>query len=384
MTKLRRILEEIPVPAVKLSKSENLQHGPSFTSNTGDFASIEFRPVRVHLLVVSNILIKHRFDSGRRLPPAPRIQSFYNRLPESGLPPHVSESQPDQPLWDRVLSSHPRPIDDETSSIYPGYNTPALPLYVKDESPPPLPPVPSYADSQLVNGEISPFSPSIYETHVSDVAPLGNIVEEEPETVSSLHVPDRTVSPYQLSEITQGSECIQSRMTVSYSTFPERPPDQHSISELSYVDDPPRPTVESIRDSLSASPTPSSKALSATNNRRSNPYITLPYSQTTSEPDEYLAPGPSNLTRRITEVLRDIRGPLELHYGIEDDCLSLDNGSEPDDGFINFTFLSNTAVQLRDKVPRSTHIKAGIPYPNTFTGKDIVVWYNLCLAKSND
>ncbi|KAJ7468566.1 hypothetical protein FB451DRAFT_375542 [Mycena latifolia] len=40
--------------------------------------------------------------------------------------------------------------------------------------------------------------------------------------------------------------------------------------------------------------------------------------------------------------------------------------------FLGLSLLSHAAVQLRDKVPRDTHVKHGIPYPRCFTGKDIV------------
>jgi hypothetical protein len=44
-----------------------------------------------------------------------------------------------------------------------------------------------------------------------------------------------------------------------------------------------------------------------------------------------------------------------------------------EESFVNFSLLSHLAVQLRDKVPRGTHVKGSIPYPSAFTGKDIVV-----------
>ncbi|KAL0567524.1 Rho guanine nucleotide exchange factor, partial [Marasmius crinis-equi] len=44
----------------------------------------------------------------------------------------------------------------------------------------------------------------------------------------------------------------------------------------------------------------------------------------------------------------------------------------PDEVFVNASLLSYLAVQLRDKVPRGTHVKGSIPYPGAFTGKDIV------------
>lgn len=41
--------------------------------------------------------------------------------------------------------------------------------------------------------------------------------------------------------------------------------------------------------------------------------------------------------------------------------------------FFNPAFLSETALQLTDRVPRATHNKGGVPYPQTFTGADMVV-----------
>jgi len=46
---------------------------------------------------------------------------------------------------------------------------------------------------------------------------------------------------------------------------------------------------------------------------------------------------------------------------------------EDESRFVNVSLLSNIAMQLRDKVPRGAHVKGSIPYPNSFTGKDIVV-----------
>ncbi|KAF8661267.1 hypothetical protein AX16_001369 [Volvariella volvacea WC 439] len=65
------------------------------------------------------------------------------------------------------------------------------------------------------------------------------------------------------------------------------------------------------------------------------------------------------------------RGPLELHdttgvgYWDEDE-------EEDAARFINYSLLSHIAVQLRDKIPRGTHVKGSIPYPRSFTGKEIV------------
>lgn len=41
--------------------------------------------------------------------------------------------------------------------------------------------------------------------------------------------------------------------------------------------------------------------------------------------------------------------------------------------FFNPSFLSETAVQLRDRVERGHHVKGGITWVGTFTGRDLVV-----------
>lgn len=40
--------------------------------------------------------------------------------------------------------------------------------------------------------------------------------------------------------------------------------------------------------------------------------------------------------------------------------------------YADWALLSHIAVGLRDKVPRGVHVKGSVPYPNAFTGKDIV------------
>ena len=90
---------------------------------------------------------------------------------------------------------------------------------------------------------------------------------------------------------------------------------------------------------------------------------------------EALAPGHD--VHRATEMLRSIadyspRGRLELHDEPQDEYWE-DDEEEDESRFVNFSLLSHIAVQLRDKVPRGTHVKGSIPYPRAFTGKDIVV-----------
>jgi hypothetical protein len=94
--------------------------------------------------------------------------------------------------------------------------------------------------------------------------------------------------------------------------------------------------------------------------------------------DDWVA-GPSNLLRRNTNVIQQIanfdqRTHLELHEEEEDDVYDDD-----DRRFINPSLLSHLSVQLRDKVPRGTHVKGSVPYPRAFTGKDIVVWHRSVL-----
>lgn len=91
----------------------------------------------------------------------------------------------------------------------------------------------------------------------------------------------------------------------------------------------------------------------------------------------------ANLERRNSRFI--LVGPTPSDFGSviprdtgptrDDDPVGLyEDQSEDDDmSFINYSLLSHLAMLLRDKVPRGTHVKGSIPYPNAFTGKDIVV-----------
>lgn len=63
---------------------------------------------------------------------------------------------------------------------------------------------------------------------------------------------------------------------------------------------------------------------------------------------------------------RPVWGPLDEEEEDEDE--DLEEGT-----FINYSLISHLATLLRDKVPRGTHVKGSVPYPNAFTGKDVVV-----------
>jgi hypothetical protein len=81
--------------------------------------------------------------------------------------------------------------------------------------------------------------------------------------------------------------------------------------------------------------------------------------------------------RRPTDILKTLgdpdasHGPLDLHSEPVDDYWE-DEEDEDESRFVNFALLSHIAMQLRDKVPRGTHVKGSVPYPRAFTGKDIV------------
>ncbi|KAF8990664.1 Dbl-like domain-containing protein [Cyathus striatus] len=85
--------------------------------------------------------------------------------------------------------------------------------------------------------------------------------------------------------------------------------------------------------------------------------------------------------RRPTDMLKTLADfkhdePLGLHDNVvaagEDGEYWEDEEEEDENRFVNISLLSHMAVQLRDKVPRGTHVKGNIPYPRAFTGKDIV------------
>ncbi|KAI0079115.1 hypothetical protein K474DRAFT_1659617 [Panus rudis PR-1116 ss-1] len=92
--------------------------------------------------------------------------------------------------------------------------------------------------------------------------------------------------------------------------------------------------------------------------------------------DYYAAAGPSRERWRDNDIIRtleDIKRPLEEQEDYDDGYDDLyDPSEEGDDRFFNPALLSHIAVRLKDKVPRGTHVKGGIPYPRAFTGRDIV------------
>lgn len=92
---------------------------------------------------------------------------------------------------------------------------------------------------------------------------------------------------------------------------------------------------------------------------------------------------PTNLGRRNSVFVLVGRAPSDVpsvprFSGLirgEDHISEVYEEDEEEDAesFINYSLLSHLAMLLRDRVPRTSHTKGSIPYPNAFTGKDIVV-----------
>ncbi|KAF5318404.1 hypothetical protein D9611_013915 [Ephemerocybe angulata] len=109
-----------------------------------------------------------------------------------------------------------------------------------------------------------------------------------------------------------------------------------------------------------------------------SPSMDAPYDS--PSPSKGYNPDPASVYRRPTDVLRTL-ADFEHHadqqdqqdqYEFQDDDEFWDEEEEDPTRFINLSLLSHIAVQLRDKIPRATHVKGSIPYDRAFTGKDIV------------
>lgn len=80
----------------------------------------------------------------------------------------------------------------------------------------------------------------------------------------------------------------------------------------------------------------------------------------------------SRMARHQEELQRTIAS-IKGAMPVPDDDEEFDEDIDEDpDRFVMLSLLSHLAVRLRDKVPRGTHVKGGIPYQRAFTGKDIV------------
>lgn len=70
----------------------------------------------------------------------------------------------------------------------------------------------------------------------------------------------------------------------------------------------------------------------------------------------------------FVQIIEDFKRPLA-----EDESPARLAYEDEDDSYFSPAFLSHISVRLQSEVPRDMHLKGSIPYPNTFTGKDIVV-----------
>lgn len=98
---------------------------------------------------------------------------------------------------------------------------------------------------------------------------------------------------------------------------------------------------------------------------------------TSKWPEDLKYSDPTSVYRRPTDVLRtmaDFQHQQQAdQFEFQDEIDDFWDEEEEDPArFINLALLSHIAVQLRDKVPKATHVKGSIPYQKAFTGKDIV------------
>jgi len=96
------------------------------------------------------------------------------------------------------------------------------------------------------------------------------------------------------------------------------------------------------------------------------------------ENDDNAAASSNGFLRHPTDMIQPLEDYDNNPAGIPEpsqDGFWEDEDEDDETRFVNFSLLSHIAMQLRDKVPRGTHVKGSIPYPRAFTGKDIVVRY---------
>ena len=203
----------------------------------------------------------------------------------------------------------------------------------------------------------------------SNQAPMSNPYNEEIQSTNGYEEPQHN----------------QLRQVASYNNFqsktptpPPHVPSQYTPSPNEHYLDPSSEYAETDRQLLSRAPQyeypeagPSNIGIEDEGMSWDSNYA---YADSYDGP-EALAPG--HEVHRATEMLRSIadyspRGRLELHDEPQDEYWE-DDEEDDESRFVNFSLLSHIAVQLRDKVPRGTHVKGSIPYPRAFTGKDIVV-----------
>ncbi|KAF8956940.1 CNH domain-containing protein [Flammula alnicola] len=213
-------------------------------------------------------------------------------------------------------------------------------IAVKAPTPPPLPPPPPAHPAGNVNDQYTDYSPqqgnTPYTTSPVTLSPYGGF--------SDFSLKNSSGSPSQNSFFDQQNPSSSSTRLAQY----DQPEVEPSNIESS--------VPQEEEDHWDA-----------------NEYNTYGDQNIYGEQDEVQ---PNNVARRPTDMLRTLadfpeKAPLDLHEEPLDDYWE-DEDEEDETRFVNFSLLSHIAMQLRDKVPRGTHVKGSIPYPRAFTGKDIV------------
>ncbi|KAG6808908.1 hypothetical protein H0H92_002394 [Tricholoma furcatifolium] len=129
-------------------------------------------------------------------------------------------------------------------------------------------------------------------------------------------------------------------------------------------------TPPSPLSSLHLLPLPSSSA----DHYRKKPQFheEYPYANLGSDVDK----SPSNILRRLAGGDSPVDSFSQLTeeqpYLLDEDDEHGYHGSLFSLMMVHVSLLSHLAIQLKDKIPRTTHTKGGIQYDHTFTGKDII------------
>ncbi|KAF5373356.1 hypothetical protein D9615_007361 [Tricholomella constricta] len=295
----------------------------------------------------------------RQLPIAPpqRAQSLIANphLPVPDPPPPSRYPiETSIPPW-QAPSSAARDPQDDSSSLYPDDTTQPLPEYQKDPDYPAAPPY--VASESRFNSEHD--SLGIMGTDVSSIREIDDM--DAGQTATSLEHPRGR--PYGSDSSPYGGNALPSTSDLSYA-------ESTRIMDATGDENQGTPSESPSVYGMMLPPA----SFPAVPDLSSSPRHLAPNAVQYSPLDGSGTPGPSNISRTPTAVLRAImygsHERLNLHDELDEDGLE-DDDEEPD-RFVNFSLLSHLAVQLRDKVPRGTHVKGSIPYPRAFTGKDIV------------
>ncbi|KAF5351291.1 hypothetical protein D9758_007992 [Tetrapyrgos nigripes] len=224
-------------------------------------------------------------------------------------------------------------LDDLYDKVWSGYDLPKSPSRSRSARPLPLPPTPS-----MSNSPVSTLPPSDYNFNPS----RQQSIESFPSSTTTRQLPTPKSNGY-------GSP-VYPDSPVSYT--PVRPP----------ITDYPPP------------PLPTHTAEWIASQRKSYQPVASGSSHGVNGDSIYTHPGPPQ-----DYTYENLQPPDDIVVGgggedqpYDEDDYFWEDEEEDESRFVNFSLLSHIAVQLKDKVPRGTHVKGSIPYPRAFTGRDIV------------